>query len=397
MADAGGATAAEQPKLSTGLRREFDLFYTRLKRRQTTSAFSNARQTIELLRKIVGSNSWKVTSELLQLVRTHGCHLIAADPLQFNVGNVVRRVMFIIREEFAAACKFEVAGPVDESKQDASSQVRASLSNLLVEGEAEKMDYTQQYDVRGPIIEAIKELLDELDVLYKNVSEQAINHIHADETIMTVGKSELVKAFLLEAAAKKRTFEVFVAEAAPLCEGQAMAQELADAGIKTTLINDAAVFALMSRVHKVIIGTHAVMANGGLTCATGGHTLALAAKHHSVPMVVLAGLHQLCPQYPFDQVSDAESPSFWRKLPTVLDSFRPILAVLAGHIQRACLPDADLRSLHRQALALCRRCRSRQPYLRLRPSRSHRSPPDELRRAQPKLYLQASLGVLPPG
>ena len=55
----------EAVKLAPGLRREFDQFYTQLKRRQTTSAYANAKQTIELLRKIVGSKAWKVTSELL--------------------------------------------------------------------------------------------------------------------------------------------------------------------------------------------------------------------------------------------------------------------------------------------------------------------------------------------
>lgn len=202
----------------------------------------------------------------------------------------------------------EGQGKVEENVKG-EAETRGMLANLLVESEAEAMDYSQEYEIRGEIIEAIKELLAELEVLYKNVSDQAINHIHADETILTVGKSELVKAFLLEAARQKRTFEVFVAEAAPMCEGQQMARELAEAGIKTTLINDAALFALMSRTHKVLIGTHAVMANGGLICQTGGHTLALAAKQHSVPLVVLAGLHQLCPMYPFDQDTFSELAS----------------------------------------------------------------------------------------
>ena len=43
-----------------------------------------------------------------------------------------------------------------------------------------------------------------------------------------------------------------------------MATRLASAGIDTTLITDSAVFAMMARVNKVIIGTHTVMANGGL-------------------------------------------------------------------------------------------------------------------------------------
>ena len=42
-----------------------------------------------------------------------------------------------------------------------------------------------------------------------------------------------------------------------------MATSLAKVGIKTTIITDSAVFAMMSRVNKVIIGTHTVMANGG--------------------------------------------------------------------------------------------------------------------------------------
>jgi translation initiation factor eIF-2B subunit beta len=36
-----------------------------------------------------------------------------------------------------------------------------------------------------------------------------------------------------------------------------MALELSNAGIETTVIPDSAVFAVMSRVNKVILGTHA--------------------------------------------------------------------------------------------------------------------------------------------
>ena len=54
--------------------------------------------------------------------------------------------------------------------------------------------------------------------------------------------------------------------------------------IQTTVISDAAIFAIMSRVNKVIIGTHTVLANGGLRAASGSHIMALAAKHYSVPV-----------------------------------------------------------------------------------------------------------------
>jgi len=69
-------------------------------------------------------------------------------------------------------------------------------------------------------------------------------------------------------------------------QGHDMSLSLADEGIEVTLISDAAVFAMMSRVNKVIVGTHAVMANGGLKAVSGSHTVALAAKYYSVPVSI---------------------------------------------------------------------------------------------------------------
>ena len=53
-----------------------------------------------------------------------------------------------------------------------------------------------------------------------------------------------------------------------------------------TVITDSAVFAMMSRVNKVIIGTHGIMADGALVAFNGAALLAHAAKAHSVPVVV---------------------------------------------------------------------------------------------------------------
>jgi len=65
-----------------------------------------------------------------------------------------------------------------------------------------------------------------------------------------------------------------------------MLLSLANDGIEVTLISDAAVFAMMSRVNKVIVGTHTVMADGGLKSVSGSHTVALAAKYYSVPVKI---------------------------------------------------------------------------------------------------------------
>ena len=153
--------------------------------------------------------------------------------------------------------------------------------------------------LRQAVIDGINELAEELDNLYTPIAKQAEHHIHANEVILTMGDSKTVNEFL-KAAAKRRRFEVIVAETAPSYSGHSAAKVLAEAGISTTVITDSAVFAMMSRVNKVIIPTHAVMANGGLIGLAGTHAVAIAAKHHSVPMVVITGLYKLCPLYPND-------------------------------------------------------------------------------------------------
>lgn len=73
---------------------------------------------------------------------------------------------------------------------------------------------------------------------------------------MTIGYSKIVLHFLKEAA-RTRNFQLIVAENAPFYDGHTMAVESAKAGIETTVITDSAIFALMARVNKVLLGGHA--------------------------------------------------------------------------------------------------------------------------------------------
>jgi translation initiation factor eIF-2B subunit beta len=74
-----------------------------------------------------------------------------------------------------------------------------------------------------------------------------------------------------------------------------MAQSLSEAGISTILVPDSSIFAIMSRVNKVILGTHVILANGGMFAISGSLMVATAAKAHSTPVVVCAGQFKLTP------------------------------------------------------------------------------------------------------
>ena len=168
--------------------------------------------------------------------------------------------------------------------------------------------------IRAEIMEGITEIIEELDKSDEQIADYALEHIHAGEIILTHTSSLTVRRFLLKAAAK-RTFTVILAEGYP--NGQkdtyssllnqtpnhhlrSFEKPLTAAGITVVLITDAAAFAMMSRVNKVILGTHAVLANGSLLAAAGAKMIAEAAQVHRIPVVVLTATFKLCPEHAFD-------------------------------------------------------------------------------------------------
>lgn len=260
-------------------------FIRELKQGSVEGSYNVAYRTVSLLVRVISQTKWTTARELLDNVTTHGKRMISAQPSESAVGNMVRRILKIIREEYASALK----GSEEADPQE-------SLHKLL-SAEGQKEDYGQSVpNLKATVIEAVNELKIELENSADNIAGQALEHIHSNEVILTAGKSKTVEAFLKKAA-KKRKFQVMVVECAPFYHGQELAMSLAKSGIETTVINDAAVFAIMSRVNKVIIGTHTVMANGGLKAINGSHAIALAAKHYSVPLIVCAAMFKLSPQF----------------------------------------------------------------------------------------------------
>jgi len=173
-------------------------------------------------------------------------------------------------------------------------------------------------DIRAEVIDGIGEIIDELQQVDDQIAGYALEHIHSNEVILTHTSSTTVQKFLLKAAAKRK-FTVIHAESYPnnheathatvsgttygdeeTMSFESFQKPLIALGITVILIPDSAVFAMMSRVNKVILGTHSVLANGGLVAAAGTRVIARAAKVHQIPVVVVSGVYKLSPVYPFD-------------------------------------------------------------------------------------------------
>ncbi|ORY87690.1 translation initiation factor eIF-2B subunit beta [Protomyces lactucae-debilis] len=302
----------------------------RLRRRQLVGSYAVASETALLLRQVVSTFRWQHIDQLIDHVRDVGSRLVTAQPRECASGNIVRQVLKMIREEHAAA--------VSERRQEAESEamadsmtslesglratsildqpVQSSILNLLgrpahhpaamraragSKAAKDKASMPGPIDLKPALIAGIQIIMDDLKKIYKDISEKALDYIHASEVILTHGASRTVLAFL-KAAAEKRTFTVIVTESYPndVSHAHKMAAELGKAGLRVILVPDTAVFGIMSGVSKVFLGTHAVLQNGGLLAAAGANLVARAAKAHATPVVVVTGLYKLTPHYPYD-------------------------------------------------------------------------------------------------
>eukprot|EP00522_Entomoneis_paludosa_P019084 CAMPEP_0172448112 /NCGR_PEP_ID=MMETSP1065-20121228/7194_1 /TAXON_ID=265537 /ORGANISM="Amphiprora paludosa, Strain CCMP125" /LENGTH=471 /DNA_ID=CAMNT_0013199515 /DNA_START=83 /DNA_END=1498 /DNA_ORIENTATION=- len=313
-------------------------------------------QTVELLKYIMGPTSWKSAAELLHLVRAVGTELHTAGGMRREpaIGNVIRRIMAAIREEAQRETLSTAGDGGDLSrKAEAGAGNRLSLDSILWalpqhvrdtgstsrshHGDHQRQEsfllsdnnnadqqfppifYKHRPDLKQTVMEAVQEILSDLEDTYKNLNEQSTSHIQGGDIVLTCGRSKTTELFLKAANLKTKQrqqgpFQVIVCEggAGSGGGGRAMATSLAQVGMETILIPDSAIFAVMSRVNKVIIPAHAVLANGGLIASSGCNVVALAAHHHSVPVVCVTGIFKLCPIFPHDgqdTLNDLISPS----------------------------------------------------------------------------------------
>ncbi|KAI8824990.1 uncharacterized protein EV422DRAFT_549861 [Fimicolochytrium jonesii] len=282
---------------------QIEALTAKLRRRQIQGSDEVAIATARLLRNVVAASRCKDVPALSKMVRDVGSKLQAAQPIELAVGNMVQRVLHLIAEEANAAADESDSNSDPDSAADSDTPTAGTGTPRSTRSKFSTTSTTTTPAMRRSFVanvkQSVEEMIDELENTTANISNQAWEHIHSKEIILTLGYSSTVAHFL-EVAAQVRDFQVIVAETSPTHDGHTMAAALARAGIDTTVITDSAIFAVMSRVNKVILGAHAVTANGGCVAVCGTKVVALAAKQYSTPVVVCTGLHKVSPSYPYD-------------------------------------------------------------------------------------------------
>ena len=116
--------------------------------------------------------------------------------LEHSVGNTVRKVLHHIREEYHTATRGTAAASTPQSISIAKFVLLGRQQHTLPQkAEKEGKGTLKENDPDDPdsfarglkpvLMEAIQDVLDELETVYDNVSKNAKDHIHSEQAILS--------------------------------------------------------------------------------------------------------------------------------------------------------------------------------------------------------------------
>ncbi|XP_036922595.1 translation initiation factor eIF-2B subunit delta isoform X3 [Sturnira hondurensis] len=133
-----------------------------------------------------------------------------------------------------------------------------------------KREEEAKAELRASIDHYVKE---KIVLAAQAISRFAYQKISNGDVILVYGCSSLVSRILQEAWAEGRRFRVIVVDSRPRLEGKCL---------------------LRCLVSKVLLGAHALLANGSVMSRVGTAQLALVARAHNVPVLVCCETYKFC-------------------------------------------------------------------------------------------------------
>ncbi len=150
-------------------------------------------------------------------------------------------------------------------------------------------------EAKAALIAAAQGFACSLEVSGRRIIQEALPFIPAQGSVLTHSYSSTVLDALLGARREGKGFAVVCTESRPQCEGKSLAEKLAEAGIETSLVVDAAAPGFVKGVKVVLVGADS-LSQEGLVNKIGTYSLALAAQAHRVPFYALCGVEKFVPQ-----------------------------------------------------------------------------------------------------
>ena len=284
-----------------------------------------------LIQDSIKNKGIKTHSELVLLVKYLGKKLSIVDPVQFCIGNTIKKILHIIREEINESEKEK--NNIQNSQEFLVNKIKEAKNNIKelknfeffkemenldlerIEGGSEKNSTERLYEMKklgsdAPITEEnVNSILNEISNLISVISyisetitkQKEIKDLISDgDIILTSNYSEQVAKILAENK-KTKKFKVFVCESAPKLREKSQVEELKKLKLDITVIGDDDIFSVMRKYTKVkiLLGAKAILVNGGLIAYGGAYNICLLAKMFSNPVIIAGGTTKLTPMYSF--------------------------------------------------------------------------------------------------
>ena len=303
-------------ELKRKLRRKKDM-------NSTEASLQIAQLFYDLLKDQTIKNKYKNNpTALILLVQKLGQTFIDIDPVQFCIGNTIKKILHIIREEIRENQK-DKNNNSNETKESLSNTVNQENKKLL---KIKNLEYTdsdntteksfnssgQLYEVKKEesndelnmdvILENIDTLIAEMSSISETITEKKeIKDLISDnDIILTTNYSEQIVKILSENKRTKK-FKVFVCESAPKLREKSMSEELKKIKLDVTTVENDDIYSVMKKYTKVrvFLGAKAILNNGGLIAYGGSYNICLLASMFSNPVIIAAGATKLTPMYSF--------------------------------------------------------------------------------------------------
>ncbi|KAL7721034.1 Translation initiation factor eIF2B subunit beta [Entamoeba marina] len=257
-----------------------------MKRGIVFGAYHTSEPILKLILRFVQREYFNSPAELMTTLRKMGKVVQMGRQSELASVNVIRRVMFLAREVEKTVLE-------DEESEVQTNELHRLISEKSVH---EKVDMTKYKDA---LCESILEFQQELKSLYENIAEQGECYINDNDIVLLFGKSKTVMEFVC-GAQKTKKFNIIVINSTQHNNGEEILKELKEHNIQAHLFSESSLFSILSRVNKIILGCHAVLANGGLIATAGTFNLCSAATHYHIPVYVCTGTYKICPLFPTD-------------------------------------------------------------------------------------------------
>ncbi|KAK7908169.1 hypothetical protein PG985_015472 [Apiospora marii] len=328
-----------------------------LKRRQIQGSEPCALATAHILLQVVVMDKYTDVNQLLARIQGVARRLVAAQPRELVIGNIVRRVLGLIRDEALenrneAGSDESISSPVrDASPPPMSASVSSlneaaplakmgrpglmnaltrtqSMFNLLADpdttppiwstgaspapgsGVSTPMADPQSTDVkalRSEVIDGIEEIMDEIRQVDEQVQAYSDIIIHPGDYILVHQPCKTVQRFLTRSKRKCTVFLAVDPSAHPAEDPYAsFRKSMAATGSVVVNIMNTGLMAYMSRVNKVILSARAIMGTGSVLVDGGASVIARAARELGRTVIVIGGVYKLSPDNQIDQETATE-------------------------------------------------------------------------------------------